>query len=176
MPKPLVGILMGSDSDLPTMKEAAEMLKKLKIPYQMTISSAHRSPKRTIEYARSLEKKGIKVAIVGAGGAAHLPGGIASETTLPVIGVPMDTKSLSGVDSLYSIVQMPKGIPVATMSIGKPGAINAGILAAEILALSHSGIKKELKKYKKELAKDVEKKAKKLEKLGYDKYLKQKGK
>jgi phosphoribosylaminoimidazole carboxylase PurE protein len=170
MKKAVVGIVLGSDSDLSTMKEAAKILEKFKIPYEMTVSSAHRSPKRTIDYAKRAEKRGVKVLIVGAGGAAHLAGVIAAHTTLPVIGVPMHTGSLKGRDSLYSTVQMPKGVPVATMAIGKSGAINAAIMAVEILALSNAKIRKELKRFKADLAKDVEKKSKKLERLGYQKY------
>ncbi|MEE8180011.1 MAG: 5-(carboxyamino)imidazole ribonucleotide mutase [bacterium] len=170
MKKAVVGIVLGSDSDLSTMKEAAKILEKFKVPYEMTVSSAHRSPKRTIDYAKRVGKRGVKVLIVGAGGAAHLAGVIAAHITLPVIGVPMHTGPLKGRDSLYSTVQMPKGVPVATMAIGKSGAINAGIMAVEILALSNAQIRKKLKKYKADLAKDVEKKGKKLERLGYQKY------
>jgi len=170
MKKAVVGIVLGSDSDLSTMKESAKMLGKFKIPYEMTVSSAHRSPERTINYAKRAEKRGLKVLIVGAGGAAHLAGVIAAHTTLPVIGVPMDTEALKGRDSLYSTVQMPKGVPVATMAIGKPGAANATIMAAEIIALGNAKIRKELKKYRDSLVKDVEKKGKRLERLGYQKY------
>ncbi|MFB0526846.1 MAG: 5-(carboxyamino)imidazole ribonucleotide mutase [bacterium] len=168
--KKVVGIVLGSDSDLSTMKESTKMLETFKVPYEMTISSAHRSPKRTLDYAKRAEKRGLKVLIVGAGGAAHLAGVIAAHTTLPVIGVPVDTGPLKGRDSLYSTVQMPKGVPVATMAIGKAGAVNAAIMAVEILALSNAKIRKELKKFKAELAKDVEKKGKRLERLGYQKY------
>lgn len=170
MKKAVVGIVLGSDSDLSTMKESAKILEKFNVPYEMTISSAHRSPKRTLDYAKRAEKRGLKVLIVGAGRAAHLAGVIAAHTTLPVIGVPMHTGPLKGRDSLYSTVQMPKGVPVATMAIGKAGAINAGIMAVEILALSNAQIRKKLKKYKADLAKDVEKKSKRLERLGYQKY------
>jgi len=170
MKKAVVGIIMGSDSDLSTMKESAKILERFKVPYEMTISSAHRSPKKTINYARRAERRGLKVLIVGAGGAAHLAGVTAAHTTLAVIGVPMHTDALKGRDSLYSTVQMPKGVPVATMAIGKSGAINAAIMAVQILALSNAEIRRELKKYKADLAKDVEKKGKRLEKLGYQKY------
>lgn len=170
MKKAVVGIVLGSDSDLSTMKEAAKILERFRVPYEMTVSSAHRSPKRTLDYAKRAEKRGVKVLIVGAGGAAHLAGVIAAHTTLPVIGVPMHTDPLKGRDSLYSTVQMPKGVPVATMAIGKSGAINAAIMAVEILALSNAQIRKELKRFKADLAKDVEKKGKKLERLGYQKY------
>ena len=128
---PLVGIIMGSDSDLPVMYKAAEMLDKLEVPYEITIVSAHRTPDRMAQYAKSAASRGIKVIIAGAGGAAHLPGMVAAQTALPVIGVPVQTKTLSGVDSLYSIVQMPPGIPVATVAIN--GALNAGLLAAKML-------------------------------------------
>jgi len=171
MKKAVVGIVMGSDSDLSTMKESAKILERFKVPYEMTISSAHRSPSRTLAYAKSAEKRGLKVLIVGAGGAAHLAGVIASHTTLPVIGVPVHTEALKGRDSLYSTVQMPKGVPVATMAIGKSGGANGAIMAIEILALSNAHIRKELKKYKADLAKDVERKSKRLKSLGYHKYL-----
>ena len=170
MKKAVVGIVLGSDSDLSTMKESAKMLERFDVPYEMTISSAHRSPKRTIDYAKRAEKKGLKVLIVGAGGAAHLAGVIAAHTALPVIGVPMHTEVLKGKDSLYSTMQMPKGVPVATMAIGKSGATNAAIMAIEILALGNAKIRKELKRYKADLAKDVEKKGRRLERLGYQKY------
>jgi len=170
MKKVVVGIVLGSDSDLSTMKESTKILERFNVRYEMTISSAHRSPKRTIDYAKRTERRGLKVLIVGAGGAAHLAGVIAAHTTLPVIGVPMHTVPLKGRDSLYSTVQMPKGVPVATMAIGKSGAINAGIMAVEILALSNAKIRKELKRFKAGLAKDVEKKGKRLERLGYEKY------
>jgi len=170
MKKVVVGIVLGSDSDLSTMKESAKILEKFKVPYEMTISSAHRSPERTIDYAKKAEKRGLKVLIVGAGGAAHLAGVIAAHTTLPVVGVPMHTEALKGRDSLYSTVQMPKGVPVATMAIGKPGAANAAILAVEILAISNAQVQKELERYKADLAKDIEKKGKRLERLGYKKY------
>ncbi len=170
MKKVVVGIVLGSDSDLSPMKESTKMLERFKVPYEMTISSVHRSPKRTLDYAKRAEKRGLKVLIVGAGGAAHLAGVIAAHTTLPVIGVPMHTGPLKGRDSLYSTVQMPKGVPVATMAIGKSGAINAAIMAVEILALSNVKIRKELKRFKDDLAKDVGKKGKRLERLGYQKY------
>jgi phosphoribosylaminoimidazole carboxylase PurE protein len=125
MKKPVVGILMGSDSDLPVMEEAAKVLKVFGIPFEMTVSSAHRTPRRTASYARGAERRGIKVIIAGAGHAAHLAGFIAAETTLPVIGVPIESSSLKGLDSLLSTVQMPGGVPVASMAIGKSGAKNA---------------------------------------------------
>ncbi|MBI5493043.1 MAG: 5-(carboxyamino)imidazole ribonucleotide mutase [Deltaproteobacteria bacterium] len=160
--KPIVGILMGSDSDLPVMEEAAKVLKDFGIPYEITISSAHRTPKRTSEYARNAEKRGIKIIIAGAGSAAHLAGFIAAETTLPVIGVPIDSSSLNGLDALLSTVQMPGGVPVASMAIGKAGAKNAGIFAAEILSVSDARLRKKLKVFRARLAKQVEEKARKL--------------
>lgn len=162
MSKPLVGILIGSDSDLPIMEEAAKILKEFDIPYEITISSAHRSPKRTSEYARGAADRGIKVIIAGAGSAAHLAGFIAAETILPVIGVPIDSSSLKGMDALLSTVQMPGGVPVAAMAIGKAGAKNAGIFAAQILATSDKDIQAKLKAYKEKQAKDIEEKAKKI--------------
>ena len=162
MSKPLVGILMGSDSDLPVMEEAVKVLKDFDIPYEITISSAHRSPKRTSDYAKSATDRGIKVIIAGAGSAAHLAGFIAAETILPVIGVPIDSSSLKGMDALLSTVQMPGGVPVASMAIGKAGAKNAGIFAAQILAVSDKDIQTKLRAYKKKQAKDVEEKAKKI--------------
>lgn len=164
-----VGIVMGSDSDLPVMKKAAEMLEKFGIDYEITVISAHRMPDIFFDYAKSAEEKGFKVIIAGAGGAAHLPGMAAAIFTLPVIGVPIHSKALSGVDSLYSIVQMPSGIPVATVAID--GAANAGILAAKILATSDSEILAKLKAYKEELKDGVVAKKEKLEKIGYQEYL-----
>lgn len=158
----LVGIIMGSDSDLAVMDEAAAILKAFKIPYEMTVSSAHRTPARTARLARGAEKKGIKVIIAGAGCAAHLAGFIAAETTLPVIGVPIDSSSLNGLDALLSTVQMPGGVPVATMAIGKAGARNAGILAAEILSIADRRLVRALKKHRAELAGKVVEKARKL--------------
>lgn len=169
---PLVGIVMGSDSDLPIMKLAAEMLEKFGVDYEMTVISAHRSPKRAIEYASTAGERGLEVIIAGAGGAAHLPGVLAAMTPLPVIGVPIKTNTLDGIDSLYSIVQMPSGIPVATVSIN--GAKNAGILAAQILSVVDPGLRQKVVDYKRQLAKDVNDKAVLLEELGYKEYLKQK--
>lgn len=134
--KPSVGIIMGSQSDWNTLKVAAEILDKLKVPYETKIVSAHRTPQRLYEYATTAQKRGLKVIIAGAGGAAHLPGMAASLTTVPVLGVPVHSKSLDGMDSLLSIVQMPKGVPVGTLAIGEAGAGNAGLLAAMILALA----------------------------------------
>ncbi len=152
---------MGSNTDLPIMRETAKILDEFGVRYEMTISSAHRSPKRTADYAKDAEKKGIKVIIAGAGGAAHLAGVIASHTMLPVIAVPLDSP-LKGLDSFYSTLQMPSGVPVATMGIGKTGAKNAAILAIQILSLSDEKLCKRLKEYKRRLAKEVEKKAKQL--------------
>jgi phosphoribosylaminoimidazole carboxylase PurE protein len=162
MKKPLVGILMGSDSDLPVMEEAAKVLKDFEIPYEMTVSSAHRTPGRTSSYARDAEKRGIRIIIAGAGHAAHLAGFVAAKTALPVIGVPIDSGSLKGLDSLLSTVQMPGGVPVASMAIGKAGAKNAGIFAAQILSVNSKRLKARLKKFKKGQARKVEAKARKL--------------
>lgn len=134
--KPVVGIIMGSRSDWPTLKAAAKVLDKLKVPYETRVVSAHRTPKRLYDYASSARKRGLKVIIAGAGGAAHLPGMTASMTELPVLGVPVESKALQGLDSLLSIAQMPAGVPVGTLAIGEAGATNAGLLAAAILALN----------------------------------------
>lgn len=172
MNNPLVGIIMGSDSDLPIMQEAAKILDEFKISYELTIVSAHRTPQRMYEYATNANKRGIKVIIAGAGGSAHLPGMTAALTPLPVIGVPVQSKALSGQDSLLSIVQMPPGIPVATVAIN--GAKNAGILAASILGTYDQKLLKNVAHYKDRLRKDVEEKAQKLEKISYKKYLEEK--
>ncbi|QTA90227.1 5-(carboxyamino)imidazole ribonucleotide mutase [Desulfonema magnum] len=158
-----VGIVIGSDSDLGVMEEAATILKKFGIPFEMTIASAHRSPERAATFASSARNRGIKVIIAGAGHAAHLAGVMAAHTSLPVIGVPIDSSCLQGLDSLLSTVQMPPGIPVATVALGKPGARNAGILAVQILALSDPELEKKLKAFKTEMAEQVEQKAKKLQ-------------
>ncbi len=162
MAKPLVGILMGSDSDLPVMGEAVNILKDFGVPYEVTVSSAHRTPARTSRYAKTAEKRGIKVIIAGAGAAAHLAGFIAAETTLPVLGVPIDSSPLNGLDSLLSTVQMPGGVPVASMAIGKAGAKNAGIFALEILALSDAKLRDALADFRRVQAKKVADKARKL--------------
>jgi phosphoribosylamine--glycine ligase len=156
---PKVGIVMGSDSDYKVMEETVAALKKFDIPFEMTVASAHRSPEKAYEFASAAQKRGLKVIIAGAGHAAHLAGAIAAYTSLPVIGVPIDSSALQGLDSLLSTVQMPPGIPVATVAIGKPGARNAGILAAQILAVSDAGLEKMLDEYKKEMAANVEEKA-----------------
>lgn len=164
-----VGIVMGSDSDLSVMSKAAEILDKFGVDYEMTIISAHREPDEFFEYASNAEEKGIKVIIAGAGMAAHLPGMCAAIFPMPVIGVPMHTSSLGGRDSLYSIVQMPSGIPVATVAIN--GGANAGILAVKMLAISDADLLQKLKEYKDELKDGVVAKAEKLEKMGYKEYL-----
>lgn len=166
-----VSIVMGSDSDMPVMAQAADVLKKLGVEFEMTIISAHREPDIFFDYARSLEDKGVKVVIAGAGKAAHLPGMCAAIFPMPVIGIPMKTSDLGGVDSLYSIVQMPGGIPVATVAIG--GGTNAGILAAKILAVSDAELLKRLKAYTESLKNDVAAKAQKLDQIGYQQYLAQ---
>ncbi|MCL2424988.1 MAG: 5-(carboxyamino)imidazole ribonucleotide mutase [Oscillospiraceae bacterium] len=160
---------MGSDSDLPVMKEAADFLDEMGIPYELTIVSAHRTPKRMYEYAETAAVRGLSVIIAGAGGSAHLPGMVASITTLPVIGVPIKTRALGGVDSLYSIIQMPPGIPVATVAIN--GAKNAGILATSILSVSDKTVAEKLRTYKDDLNDMVIGKAEKLEKIGHEAYL-----
>jgi phosphoribosylaminoimidazole carboxylase PurE protein len=162
MAKPVVGILMGSDSDLPIMQEAAAMLQEFGVEYEMTIASAHRTPKKVLEYGQSAERRGLKVIIAGAGWAAHLAGFVASQTTLPVIGVPIDSSPLRGLDALLATVQMPGGVPVATMSIGKSGAKNAGVFAAQIIATSDVKIANRLKVYKVEMEREVEEKSKRL--------------
>jgi 5-(carboxyamino)imidazole ribonucleotide mutase len=167
-----VGIVMGSDSDLPIMAKAAEVLEQFGIDYEMTIISAHREPDIFFEWAKAAEGKGIKVIIAGAGKAAHLPGMCAALFPMPVIGIPMKTSDLGGVDSLYSIVQMPGGIPVATVAIN--GGQNAGILAAKILATSDPELLEKLKAYSESMKNDVVKKAEKLESIGYKEYLAQK--
>ncbi|HUE53241.1 MAG TPA: 5-(carboxyamino)imidazole ribonucleotide mutase [Terriglobales bacterium] len=160
--KPLVSIVMGSDSDLDVMSEAAKALDEFGIVYEIDVTSAHRSPDRTADYAHKAAGRGIRVIIAGAGGAAHLAGVIAAHSTLPVIGVPIPSTSLNGLDSLLATVQMPAGIPVATVAIGKPGATNAGILAAQILALSSATVAKKLDAHKEKLANSVEEKSRKL--------------
>ena len=166
-----VGIVMGSDTDMPVMATAAEILDKFGIDYEMTIISAHREPDIFFEWAKSAEEKGIKVIIAGAGKAAHLPGMCAALFPMPVVGIPMKTSDLGGVDSLYSIVQMPSGIPVATVAIN--GGANAGILAAKILATSDPELLAKLKNYSEEMKNDVVKKEDKLESIGYKEYLAQ---
>ncbi|MGD1714889.1 5-(carboxyamino)imidazole ribonucleotide mutase [Dapis sp. BLCC M172] len=166
---PIIGIIMGSDSDLPTMKEAIAICEEFNVPSEVAIVSAHRTPQRMFEYAQTAHQRGLKVIIAGAGGAAHLPGMVASLTSLPVIGVPVQTRTLQGIDSLYSIVQMPGGIPVATVAIGN--AKNAGLLAVQILASHQPELLEKVQKYRQTLAESVMNKQTKLEQLGYEKYL-----
>ena len=163
-----VGIVMGSDSDMPVMSKAAEILDKFGVDYEMTIISAHREPDVFFEYAKTAEEKGFKIIIAGAGMAAHLPGMCAAIFPMPVIGIPMHTTSLGGRDSLYSIVQMPSGIPVATVAIN--GGANAALLAVRMLAISDDALLKKLKDYKEELKQGVEAKAAKLDEIGYKAY------
>jgi len=162
MSKPLVSIVMGSDSDLEIMREAGKALDGFGIAYEIDVTSAHRSPDRSADFAKKAADRGIKVIIAGAGGAAHLAGVIAAHTILPVIGVPIPSTSLNGMDSLLSTVQMPAGIPVATVAIGKPGATNAGILAAQMIALADASVAKKLAAHKQKLARGVEEKSRKL--------------
>lgn len=158
--KPRVLIIMGSDSDLPVMEETGKILNEFGIPFDITIASAHRSPERTTRLAKEAEKNGFEVIIAGAGASAHLAGAIAAHTILPVIGVPINSSPLQGFESLLSMVQMPPGVPVATMAVGKAGAKNAAILAAEIIGRKDAKIAKKLKDYKNKMAEEVEKKAK----------------
>jgi phosphoribosylaminoimidazole carboxylase PurE protein len=162
MSKPVVSIVMGSDSDLDIMREAAKALEDFGIAYEIDVTSAHRSPERTADFARKAASRGIRVIIAGAGGAAHLAGVIAAHTTLPVIGVPIPSTSLNGMDSLLATVQMPAGIPVATLAIGKAGATNAGILAAQILGLASESLARKLESLKETLVNSVEEKSRKL--------------
>ncbi|MFQ4146720.1 5-(carboxyamino)imidazole ribonucleotide mutase [Chlorogloeopsis sp. ULAP02] len=171
MTHPLVGIIMGSDSDLPTMRAAIKVCEDFGIATEVAIVSAHRTPERMVEYAKSAHLRGIKVIIAGAGGAAHLPGMVASLTPLPVIGVPVPSRHLQGVDSLYSIVQMPAGIPVATVAIGN--ATNAGLLAIQILGTQQLELLEKVQQYRQNLCESVMAKQGKLEQIGYEQYLKQ---
>ena len=164
-----IGIIMGSDSDLPVMQEAAKILDQFNISYELSIVSAHRTPERMYEYAQTARSRGLQVIIAGAGGAAHLPGMVASMTDLPVIGVPVQSKTMSGLDSLYSIVQMPPGVPVATVAIN--GARNAGILAAQILGAYDVEIAQTIQAFKASMKQEVLSKAEKVESIGYEKYL-----
>ncbi len=167
---PLVSIIMGSDSDLPTMKSAIAVCEDFNVPHEVAIISAHRTPERMVEYTQTAHKRGLKVIIAGAGGAAHLPGMVASLTPLPVIGVPVATRHLQGIDSLYSIVQMPRGIPVATVAIGN--AQNAGLLAVQILGSHDPKLLEKVQQYRKNLKQKVEDKQSELKQLGYQDYLK----
>ncbi len=166
---PIVGIIMGSDSDLPVMSEAAKILEEFEIAHEVTVVSAHRTPEKMYEYARSAANRGLKVIIAGAGGSAHLPGMTASMTPLPVIGVPIKTTTMDGLDSLLSIAQMPPGIPVATVSVN--GAKNAGLLAARIVGTSDKNVQEKVANYQKNLENQILEKAQKLENIGYKKYL-----
>ena len=168
-PSPLVAVVMGSDSDLTTLKPAVEVLESFEISVEVRILSAHRTPLKMVDFAKQAHANGFKVIIAGAGGAAHLPGMIASITSLPVIGVPVHSKALSGIDSMYSILQMPGGIPVATVAIG--GGLNAGLLAAQILATSDPGIHQKISKYRASLKESVINKDKLLTELGIENYL-----
>ena len=161
---PLVAIVMGSDSDLPIMTETAKTLAMLEVPYEIEITSAHRSPKRTGEYARTAAERGLRAIVAGAGGAFHLAGVIAAETTLPVIAVPIGSSPLSGWDALLAAVQMPGGVPVGVMAVGKAGAVNAGIFAAQILGTSDAGTARRLIEFKEKLAADVIEKSAKMKK------------
>ena len=154
---------MGSDSDLPVMQETAKVLKQFEIPYEIGVYSAHRSPHRTLDYVKSARERGLKVIIAGAGSSAHLAGVTAAETTLPVIGIPIDSSPLSGLDALLSTVQMPPGVPVATMGVGKSGATNAGMFAVQILALNDEKLARKLAEYKDQLEKSVADKNKQVE-------------
>jgi len=169
MDKPIVGIIMGSDSDLPIMQDAAKLLDEFQIPYEITIVSAHRTPDRMRDYAKNAEEKGIKVIIAGAGGSAHLPGMTAAHTHLPVIGIPIKTKTMEGLDSVLSIVQMPPGVPVATVAIN--GTKNAALLAVSILATFDDAISQRLKQYRNKMEKEVLEKAIELESKGYKEFL-----
>jgi len=164
-------IVMGSDSDLPVMKEAVDTLEYFGIETYVSIASAHRTPEKIKTFLKEAEKQGCEVIIAGAGLSAHLGGVVAAHTTVPVIGVPMQGGALNGVDALYSMVQMPRGVPVATVAIGKTGAVNAGVLAAQILSVKYDDLKKKLEKYKKDLVKTIEDKDDKLQKEGIKKYL-----
>ncbi|WP_107670076.1 5-(carboxyamino)imidazole ribonucleotide mutase [Cyanothece sp. BG0011] len=168
---PVIGIIMGSDSDLPTMEKAIAVCERFQVRWEVAIVSAHRTPERMVHYAKTAHERGLKVIIAGAGGAAHLPGMVASMTPLPVIGVPVSTRHLQGVDSLYSIVQMPRGIPVATVAIGN--AQNAGLLAVQMLASHDAKLLKKVQDYRQELEQMVLDKQENLEKLGYEAYLQQ---
>jgi 5-(carboxyamino)imidazole ribonucleotide mutase len=169
MPDPLVGIVVGSDSDLPVIKEACEMLEQLGIPYEVVISSAHRAPRKTAEYASSAAERGLAVIIAAAGGAAHLPGVIAAHTPLPVIGLPVGAGVLNGIDALFSIVQMPAGVPVATVAVN--GAKNAALLAGQIIGVADRLVREKIVRYKEDLAARVESESVQLARSGVAEYL-----
>jgi len=166
MPKPLVSIVMGSESDLAVMEQAADVLGEFGVAHELAITSAHRSPEWTRRYISEAERKGVEIFIAGAGGAAHLAGTVAAHTTRPVIGVPIDSSSLKGLDALLSTAQMPGGVPVATMAIGKSGAKNAGILAVQILGIGNKELARKVKKYKDKLEEEVEAKARRIQRTG----------
>ena len=163
MAKPLVGIVMGSDSDLPIMEAAEKILTDFKIPFETTVASAHRTPAKTAAYASTAVKRGLKVIIAGAGAAAHLAGFMAAETTLPIVGVPIESSPLKGMDALLATVQMPGGVPVASMAIGKAGAKNAALFSIQILATADPKLRTKLANYKKQMAKEVEAKDKRIQ-------------
>ena len=167
--QPLIGIIMGSDSDLPTMQAAIAVCAEFGVPYEVNIVSAHRTPERMVNYAQTAHQRGLKVIIAGAGGAAHLPGMVAALTPLPVIGVPVASRHLQGIDSLYSIVQMPAGIPVAAVAIGN--AKNAGLLAVQMLASHNPALLEKVQQYRQSLEQQVMEKQAKLEQMGYEQYL-----
>jgi 5-(carboxyamino)imidazole ribonucleotide mutase len=169
MDRPLIGIIMGSDSDLPTMQAAIAICEQFQVAHEVAIVSAHRTPERMVEYAKTAHQRGLKVIIAGAGGAAHLPGMVAALTPLPVIGVPVASRHLQGVDSLYSIAQMPAGIPVATVAIGN--AKNAGLLAVQILACDRPELLQQVQEYRHRLTESVIEKQARLDELGYQQYL-----
>ena len=166
MRKPSVSIVMGSESDLPVMENAAKILEEFGVAYEMAVASAHRSPDWTRRYIREAEKKGVEVIIAGAGGAAHLAGTVAAHTAKPVIGVPIDSSSLKGLDALLSTAQMPGGVPVATMAIGKAGAKNAGVLAVQILAIGRKDLTRKLQDYKRRLEQEIESNARRIQRAG----------
>ncbi len=167
----LVAMVVGSDTDLPLIQTSTQTLERLGVTYEITIASPHRSPERVRHWIQTMETKGVEVYIAGAGGAAHLPGMVAAETVKPVIGLPMPTLYLGGQDSLLSMVQMPAGVPVATMAVGKAGATNAAVLAAQIIALNHPEVEEQLIRFKEELRMNLEKKAEQLSTLGMDQYI-----
>lgn len=168
---PEIGIILGSDSDLPKIENCFDILEEFKIDFEIIISSAHRTPERTKEWVKSAKGKGIKVIIAAAGGAAHLPGVVASHTTLPVIGIPVETSIAGGLDSIFSILQMPSGIPVATMPSGKAGGANAALLAISILSIANQDYSKKLESYREKLAKKITDKNNELTASGYKKYI-----
>lgn len=172
---PEVAVILGSDSDLPKIASCFEILEEFKISFEVVVSSAHRTPEETKDWAKSAKERGVKIIIAAAGGAAHLPGVVASLTTLPVIGIPIETSLMGGIDSVFSILQMPSGIPVATMPVGKSGGANAALFALSVLALSNPSLADALEKYRSMQAKKVIDRNEKLQKMGYRNYLKELG-